>query len=62
MLTPPWYAAASAHPSTGYNSIFHQTAGQMSNSNTPSSNVLNMSAIGGTTGKKGNAASISIAL
>ena len=35
MLTPPWYAATSAHPSTAYNSIFHQTAGQMSNSNTP---------------------------
>ena len=62
MLTPPWYTATSANPSTGYNSIFHQTAGQMSNRNTPSSTVLNMSVIGGTTGKRGNAASNSMAL
>ena len=61
MLTTLWYTAASAHPSTGYNSIIHQTAGQMSDSNTPSS-VLNMSFIGGNTGKRGNAASSSMAL
>ena len=61
MLTTLWDTAASAHPSTGYNSIIHQTAGQMSDSNTPSS-VLNMSFIGGNTGKRGNAASNSMAL
>ena len=61
VLTTPWYTAASAHPSTGYNSIVHQTAGQMSNSNTPSS-VLNMSVIGGNTGKRRKAASNSKAL
>ena len=62
MLTTPWYTAASAHPSTGYNSIVHQTADKMSHSNTPSS-VLNVSIIiGGNTGKRGNAASNSMAL
>ena len=43
ILTPPWYTATSAHPSTDYNSVFYQKAGQMSSSNTPSSSVLNMS-------------------
>ena len=43
ILTHPWYTATSAHPSTDYNSVFYQKAGQMSNSNTPSSSVLNMS-------------------
>ena len=62
ILTTPWYAAASVHPSTGYNNIVHQTAGQIANSNTPSS-VLNMSVIGGdNTGKRGNAASNNMAL
>ena len=61
MLTTPWYTAASAHPSTSYNSIVPQTAGQMSNSYT-SLSVLNMSVIGGNTGKRGNAASNSMAL
>ena len=42
MLTPPWYTAPSAYPSTGCNSIVHQTAGHMPNS--------------GTTGKRGNTA------
>ena len=42
MLTPSWYTSPSAYPSTGYNSIVHQTAGHMSNI--------------GTTGKRGNAA------
>ena len=54
MLTTP-------HPSTGYDSIAHQTAGQMFNSNTPSS-VLNMSVIRGSTGIRGNAPSNSMAL
>ena len=60
VLTTPWYTAASAHPSTGYNSIVHQTAGQMSNSNTQSS-VLKMSVIGGNT-ERGNADSNSKAI
>ena len=61
MLTTPWYTAVSAHPSTSYNSIVHQTAGQMSKSYT-SLSVLNMSVVGGNTGKRGNAASNSMAL
>ena len=44
MLTPPWYTAAWPYPSTGYNTIVHQTTGHISNSNTPSS-VLNVSVI-----------------
>ena len=54
MLSPSHGNTTMAYPSTGNNSIVHQTAGFISNSNTPSS-VLNMPIIGAVTGNRGNA-------